>query len=155
MEWKVTRFCEFSSELLTVYVSGEASPATRTLVEEYLSQDPELMEQVRRLKSDDPLAFPAVSVPPELAMRSLRRTKTLLAWQRWLFGPGLFFTLVSLSFEMDISGGRIREFHFLLRDSPLFASFLTIGICCWIAYFAIRRHLWSGLTGSFRKGRHS
>jgi hypothetical protein len=105
------------------------------------------MEQVRRLKSEDPLAFPAVSVPPELAMRSLRRTKTLLAWQRWLFGPGMFFTLVGLSFEMNISGGRIREFHFLLRDSPLFAGSLAIGISCWVAYFAIRRRLSLGLTG--------
>ena len=145
---KITR--EVIVDLLPVYALGEASPATRTLVEEYLSQDPELMEQVRRLKSEDPLAFPAVSVPPELAMRSLRRTKTLLAWQRWLFGPGMFFTLVGLSFEMNISGGRTREFHFLLRDSPLLASFLAIGICCWIAYFAIRRRLSLGLTGRFR-----
>jgi len=68
-------------DLLPVYVSGDASLATRTLVEEFLSQDPKLMEEVRRLRSDNPLAFPAVSVPPELAMRSLRRTKTLLAWQ--------------------------------------------------------------------------
>jgi len=150
---RITR--EVIVDLLPLYVLGEASPATRTLVEEYLSQDPELMEQVRRLKSEDPLAFPGVSVPPELAMRSLRRTKTLLAWQRWLFGPGMFFTLVSLSFETNISGGRIREFHFLLRDSPLFASFLAIGICCWIAYFAIRRRLSLDLTGRLRKGGHS
>ena len=113
------------------------------------------MEQVLQLKSEDPLAFPAVSVPPELAMRSLRRTKTPLAWQRWLFGPGMFFTLVALSFEMNISGGRIREFHFLLRDSPLLASFLAIGICCWIAYFVVRRRLSSGVTGPFRKEGHS
>jgi hypothetical protein len=147
---KITR--EVIVDLLPVYVSGEASPATRTLVEEYLNQDPELMEQVRRLKSDDPLSLPAVSAPPELAMRSLRRTKTLLAWQRWLFGPAMFFTLLSLSFEVNTSGGRIREFHFLLRDSPLFAGSLVIGICCWIAYFTVRRRLSSGLSGSFRSG---
>jgi hypothetical protein len=92
------------------------------------------MEQVLlRLKSEDHLDFPEITVPPELAMRSLRRTKMLLAWQRWLFGPAIFFTLFSLSFETNISGGRIREFHFLLRDSPLFASCLAIGLCCWIA----------------------
>lgn len=136
---KITR--EVIVDLLPVYVSGEASPATRTLVEEYLSQYPELMEEVLRLKREDHLDFPELTVPPELAMRSLRRTKRLLAWQRWLFGPGLFFTLFSLSFEMNISGGRIREFHFLFRDSPLFAGFLAIGICCWIAYFVVRRRL--------------
>lgn len=138
-------------DLLPVYASGEASAATRTLVEEYLSQDPELMEELLRVKSEDHLDFPEINVPPELAMRSLRRTKKLLAWQRWLFGTGIFFTLFSLSFETNISGGRIREFHFLLRDSPLFASFLVIGICCWIAYFVVRRQLSPRLTGLFRK----
>ena len=48
-------------DLLPVYVSGEASSATRTLVEEYLSQDPELMEQVLRLKSEDHLDFPEIT----------------------------------------------------------------------------------------------
>jgi hypothetical protein len=142
-------------DLLPAYVSGEASSPTRTLVEEYLSQDPELMEQVLRLKSEDQLDFPEITVPPELAMRSLRRTKKLLALQRWLFGPGMFFTLFSLSFETNISGGRIREFHFLFRDSPFFASFLAIGIGCWIAYFVVRHRLSSGLTGPFRKGGNS
>jgi hypothetical protein len=142
-------------DLLPVYVSGEASSATRALVEENLIQYPELMEQVLLLKSQDHLDFPEITVPPELAMRSLRRAKKLLAWQRWLFGPGIFFTLFSLSFETSMSGGRIREFHFLFRDSPLFASFLAIGIGCWIAYFVVRRQLSSGLTGPFRKGGRS
>ena len=71
---RITR--EVIVDLLPVYASGEASSATRTLVEEYLSQDPELMEQVLRLKSEDHLDFPEVTVPPELAMRSLRRTKS-------------------------------------------------------------------------------
>ena len=35
--------------------------------------------------------------------RSLRRTKTLLAWQRWLLGLGVFFILIALSFEINIS----------------------------------------------------
>jgi anti-sigma factor RsiW len=142
-------------DLLPVYVSGEASSATRTLVEEYLSRDPELMEQVLRLKSEDQLDFPQVTVPPELAMRSLRRTKKLLAWQRWLFGPAITFTLFGLSFETSTSGGRIQEFHFLLRDSPLFAGFLAIGICCWFAYFVVRRRLSPDLTGPFRRRGHS
>ena len=64
-------------DLLPVYVSGEASSATRALVEENLIQYPELMEQVLLLKSQDHLDFPEITVPPELAMRSLRRAKKL------------------------------------------------------------------------------
>jgi len=148
---KITR--EVIVDLLPAYVSGEASPATRALVEEYISQNPELFEHVRRLQSDDPLALPEIPLPPELAMRSLRRTKALLAWQRWLFSLGMFFTLVSLSFEIDIAGGRIREFHFLLRDSPeLFGSLLAAGITCWVSYFTIRRLPSAGLRRGSRKG---
>ncbi len=128
-------------DLLPLYVSGEASPATMALVEEYASQDMEVLQELRRLKDSDPLALPIVSVPPELAMRSLNRTKFLLAWQRWLLGPAMFFTLVSLSFEISTTGGRIRGFHLLLRDSPLLAGSLAIGICCWVAYFMVRRRL--------------
>lgn len=41
----VTR--EVILDLLPVYLAGEASPATRTLVEEYLKQDAELAQRIR------------------------------------------------------------------------------------------------------------
>ena len=34
-------------DLLPVYLAGEASLATRVLVEEFLAQDPELAQEVR------------------------------------------------------------------------------------------------------------
>ena len=39
-DMNVTR--EIILDLLPVYLSGEASPATRSLVEEYMKRDPEL-----------------------------------------------------------------------------------------------------------------
>jgi len=41
----VTR--EIILDLLPVYLSGEASPATRSLVEEYMKRDPELAQRIR------------------------------------------------------------------------------------------------------------
>ena len=41
----VTR--EVILDLLPVYLSGDASPATRALVEEYMKQDSELAQRVR------------------------------------------------------------------------------------------------------------
>ena len=41
----VTR--EVILDLLPVYLAGEASPATRAFVEEYLKQDPELAQRIR------------------------------------------------------------------------------------------------------------
>ncbi|MGC2110735.1 MAG: hypothetical protein WA655_14535 [Candidatus Korobacteraceae bacterium] len=129
-------------DLLPVYLAGEASPATRTLVEEYMKRDPELAQQIRR-QSVDNLAKAVPSVPPpELELRSLRRTRNLLGWQKWLFGLGITFSALSLSNESSFEGRHLKEFHFLLRDYPTeFGMCLVLGLACWIAYFAIRRRL--------------
>ena len=44
-DMNITR--EIILDLLPVYLSGEASPATRSLVEEYMKQDPELARRIR------------------------------------------------------------------------------------------------------------
>ena len=38
---------EIILDLLPAYLSGEASPATRSLVEDYMKQDPELARRIR------------------------------------------------------------------------------------------------------------
>jgi predicted anti-sigma-YlaC factor YlaD len=129
-------------DLLPLYLAGEASPATRTLVEEYMKQDIELAQRVRLLLADDFAKAEPPALSPELELRSLRRTRSLLAWQRWLLGLAIFFSAMSLSNEFSFEGGRIKEFHFLLRDYPAeFGICLTLGLACWIAYFSIRRRL--------------
>jgi hypothetical protein len=139
----VTR--EVILDLLPVYLAGESSPATRTLVEEYLKQDEELAQRLR-LQWADNLARVAPSVlPPDLELKSLRRTRGLLGWQRWLFGFGIFFYAASISNQVSFEGTHMTEFHFLLRDYPvLFGLFLTLGTACWISYFSIRRRLRTG-----------
>ena len=47
----VTR--EVILDLLPLYLAGEASPATRALVEEYLKQDSELAQRVREQSAAD------------------------------------------------------------------------------------------------------
>jgi predicted anti-sigma-YlaC factor YlaD len=136
----VTR--EVILDLLPVYLAGEASPATRALVEEYLKQDPELAERIRRQWAENfDRAMPS-ELPPDLELRSLRRTRSLLGWQRWLLGFAIGFTALSLSNQSSWEGGHFREFHFLLRDYPgPFGICLALGILCWIAYLLVRRRL--------------
>lgn len=136
----VTR--EVILDLLPVYLSGEASPATRNLVEEYIKQDAELAQRIRLLLADDfSRSLPPV-LPPDVELRSLRRTRRLLSWQRWVFGLGITFSALSLSNEFSFAGGHLKEFHFLLRDYPAeFGLCLVLGLACWIAYFSIRHHL--------------
>ena len=132
-------------DLLPVYLSGEASPATRTLVEEYLKQDDELAQRVRLQLGDNfAKAVPPV-LPPELELRSLRRTRSLLGWQRWLLGLAIFFSAISLSNESSFEGGHLKEFHFLLHNYPVaFGMCVVLGVACWVAYFSIRRCLRTG-----------
>src|ERR1700676_4404489 len=96
-------------DLLPLYLSGEASAATRTLVEEYIKQDPELAQQIRFQR--DSFA-PAVRspLPPDLELRALRRTRSLLNWQRWLFALGIFFSATPLSNQFSFESGHLKEF---------------------------------------------
>jgi hypothetical protein len=136
----VTR--EVILDLLPVYLAGEASPATRALVEEYMEGDQELAQRVRVQWADSLAKITPSALPPDLELRSLRRTRSLLGWQKWLFGLGIAFSALALTSEISFQDGRIREFHFLMRDFPAqFGSFALLGLACWAGYFFIRRRL--------------
>lgn len=133
---------EVIMDLLPVYLAGEASQATRALIEEYLAHDPELAEIVRSQQADNSLRMVMPELPPELELKSLRRTRYLLGWQRWLFGLGIGFSAMSLTSEFSFKEGGLREFHFLIRDYPdVFGTCVVLGLVCWIAYFCIRHRL--------------
>lgn len=136
-------------DLLPVYLSDEASPATRALVEEYMKQDSELAERIR-LQWTETLAKAAPSEPPpDLELRSLRRTRRLLGWQKWFFGLAIFFSAMSLSTEYTFEGRHLKEFHFLLHNHPIaFGACVVLGVACWVAYFSSRRLLRTRAIGS-------
>ena len=65
-----------------------------------------------------------------------------IGWQKWLFGFGIAFTAIALTSEISFQGGRIKEFHFLMRDFPAqFGSFAVLAIACWIGYYSLRHRL--------------
>ena len=126
-------------DLLPAYASGEASGATRALVEAHLARDPEL---ARRLDEAKALPRLAPALPPELEMRALRRTRGALGVQRWLFALAITFTALSLTSEIDFHDGRITRFGLVIFDYPLqFGICLVLALALWIAYVAVRRRL--------------
>jgi len=136
----VTR--EVILDLLPVYLSGEASPATRALVEEYMKQDPELAQRIRLQWTENFAKVAPSALPPDLELRSLSRARKLLGLQRWLFAFGITFTALSLSNQTTFEGWHLKEFHFLLRDYPVEMGIcVTLGVICWTVYFLIRRRL--------------
>ena len=136
----VTR--EVILDLLPVYLSGEGSPDSRALVEDFLKQDPELAQSIRgRWVENMARAVPS-TLPPELELKAFRRARRLLFWQRWSMGFAMFFTAMLASNQFTFSHGRLVDFHFLARDFPaLFDVAAGLALSCWIAYFARRRGL--------------
>jgi hypothetical protein len=126
-------------DLLPLYTAGEASSSTKSLVEEYLKQDAELRGQVERESVKELMAGPAseAKIPADLEMRSLRRTRSLLRWQRRTYGWGLALSIVSLSGAGYLQNGH-PVFHFFMRDYPqFFVPFLSLALSCWVNYFVI------------------
>lgn len=139
----VTR--EVILDLMPLYLAGDASPATRALVDEYLRQDPELAERVRISSLDSLRAVQHLPLPSDIELRSLRRARALIGWQKWLFGLGITFTALSLTNETSFNGGHLKEFHFLIRDYPVqFGAFAALALICWVSYYLIRRRLRMG-----------
>jgi putative zinc finger protein len=130
---------EILLDLLPVYASGEASAATRALVEAHLAKDPEL---VRRLQDSNALPRLAPVLPPELELRALRRTRGALALQRWLFGLAITFTALTFTTEIGFHDHRITKFRLLIFDYPReFGVCLVLALGFWIAYHVLRGRL--------------
>ena len=127
-------------DLIPLVLGGEASPASRVLVEEYLKQHPDLADRVRVLQAEGFAPTGSSELAPELELKSLRRTKRLLGLQRWLFGLGIALTAVSLGMRIEFQEGHVARFGFLLSEYPLELGIpLVIGLGLLVAYFAIRR----------------
>jgi anti-sigma factor RsiW len=133
----VTR--EVILDLLPVYLAGEASDDTRKLVEEYIQQHPEMGLELRRHMEQNLAAIAPAAIPPELELQALRRTRGVLARQRWLFGLAIFFSL------MPFSGAFFPEWGdtsatLLAQSYPAIAAFFLIAaIALWTVYYISRR----------------
>ena len=138
---KISR--EVILDLLPLYTEGEASAETCALVEEYLKRDAELRGRVE-LDGVKNLAAARTSrtmLPDNLELRSLRRTRGLLRWQRRLYGWALAFSIASFGGVGYIQQGR-PVFHFFFSGYPrVFVPCVSLAINCWITYFVIRWRL--------------
>jgi anti-sigma factor RsiW len=132
----VTR--EIVKDLLPLYVSGEASSDTRTLVEAYLRDDHELSRLADALRADELTPLRGSALSPGAGRAALSKTKELLRRRTRFLAFALMFTGLPLSFVFDSSGLKFL----LLRDAPLLASAsLAIATALWIAFAVTARRL--------------
>ena len=132
----VTR--EIVKDLLPLYVSGEASADTRTLVESFLREDPELARLADALRAEEVSPARGAIVPPGAGRAALSRTKGLLRRRTRLLAFALLFSGLPLTCAFDQNGLRFL----LLRDAPGLASAsLAVASALWIAYAVTVRRL--------------
>jgi hypothetical protein len=122
-------------DLLTVVVAGEASPETRTLVEEYARDHPEFartVEQVGRLGlGTQPL--PA----PDRELETLKRTQNMFRLKSLLLGLGILLTLLSVRFQFDSLG---ITWGWQGDVAPRLLM-MGLGLAAWLGYFLVARRL--------------
>jgi len=102
----VTR--EVVSDLWPLYLSGAASPDTRRLVEEFLTGDPQLAQELRDAGVDPLGSCEPPALPPDHELSALRRLKRRL-WgyplllQLALIFSGLAFGRIVSDTSWDVS----------------------------------------------------
>jgi anti-sigma factor RsiW len=130
------------SDLLPLYLAGEASAGTRALLEEYLREHPafakELREQVER--STALLTVPTVNAAPtsDHEKTTLERVRRFNRYRSYVLGLSLALTMLPFSFAFVEDGVS----WMMLRDNPRQAMFLWIAaVACWGFYYAPARRL--------------
>ena len=122
-------------DLATLYFAGEASAASRALVERYFAQHPELAAALRASQGAAAGlgALPAADTNSSHA--TLLRLRRLLRLRSSLMGVAIFCSLAPLSFTV----GMERNWS-MLRDAP--ASALAYGVAAviaWVGYAIVAR----------------
>jgi hypothetical protein len=137
---KITR--DVITDLLPLYESGEASPDSRSLIEDYFQQDPDFAHLVQSGSTQSLPPNSPAALPRELEMQTLYKTKNLLRRRTWLLSFAILFSLWPFSFTFDSHG-----LYWAWAQTPLAALvFMVIAIFLWIMYFrTVRRIQNSGL----------
>lgn len=128
-------------DLLPAYLSGEASPDTITLVEEFLRRDPALAREAESARAATLLDVPELQHPTR-EKETLNRTKRLLHWRGLFLALAAFLTLLPFS----VGGGSNKGVTWIfLRDTPIaVTAAIWLGAAIsWIAYLRIRQRLQS------------
>ncbi len=128
---------EVMNDLLTLYLAGEASAATRALVEDYARQNPRFARALAG--AGNPLPVPDTPHTTEdHEMHTLKLVRQYIFLRSLFFGMGIAFTLIPFLFTW--SGNGIG--FFLLRDVPgLGYAALSIAAASWSAFYVMHREV--------------
>ena len=119
----VTR--EVISDLWPLYISGDLSPDTRRLIEEFLQGDPEL---ARILAADgkNPLGgFQTPELPPDHELRTLQRIKRRLWGYPMLLQLALIFSGLAFGRIVADTSWDVSPRNFIVTSAVAFAFWIA------------------------------
>jgi hypothetical protein len=138
MNTQVTR--DLITDLLPVYLSGDASADTKLLVENYLKENPDFAQLI---KNESKVVFPSSAMlSNDIELAALKKTRRKLRWLGTIMGIAIFCTLLGISFQFGPEG-----FKWTWAYNPGIAILCeVVGALLWILYFRSRR-LTKRMTG--------
>jgi hypothetical protein len=126
------------NDLLTIYLAGEASAATKTLIEGHARQNPAFAARINAAGTlalnGDAFAQPA----KDLELQTLAKTRRFILLRTLFFASGILFTLLPLLFAFDDNG---VQFLVLGRHPGLVWSFWSIAAASWVACHTMHRQV--------------
>ena len=123
------------NDLIPLYAVNECSGDTRALVEEYLRQNPQEAEELKRILTQAiPSAMPSADQLEEA--QSLREARRRVRRRSFLMGLAIFFSLAPFSFLATEE----RTYWLFLEAPKTALVYGALGIGCWIAYAVGRKH---------------
>lgn len=127
-------------DLLPLYISGEVSTDTKTLVEAYLRLDSDLARAVAAARALE--LPPTPTLPPSDEKATLDETRRLLKQKTDTLVTAIVFSVLPFLFTFDSTGINF----FLIRDKPVVgAAWLFTAAVLWGWHVHLRRRL--GVAG--------
>ena len=129
---------EVMNDLLTLYLAGEASADTKTLLESHARQNATFASRLAAAGAPSPITMPAGGPPSDLELKTLTETRRFIFRRTVFCAGGIFFTLLPLVFSFDERG---VEFLVLGRHTGLMWSFWSIAVASWTACYLMHRQI--------------
>ena len=128
------------TDLLPLYLAGEASDDTRALLEAYLKQNPTFAAEVREQAEKSTALRGALTAVPSADHEklTLQRVRRFNRRRANLLGISIAATLMPLAFRFD--SGHVQ--WMMLRDQPGQAlAFWIAALASWIVYYLMGQRL--------------
>lgn len=125
-------------DLLPAYFSGEASAATRNLVEEYFREHPDFEQSARKAGSSlERLNVPTAAVDPEKEKLALERARLVTETRSSFLWLAILFTLMLFFFR--VHDHKIIWVFWGGKDAFPGIAFSAVAAFLWLMYFYTRK----------------